>query len=263
MRKTFILTLGLILLGAPAAFATISIDNSGAPGTVFQQTFSSPCVIGDSSCKQPTINESKNNFDYTQFSTTPDVTWNGKTTALTTSFTPSTGTYDLTSPVPFNGNVINTQTKGKFIDDNGPYIVSTGIGVGGEDTIPSKFTIAIDMNYAKNPETLVFFKTWLSADGGTTWAVNTNYSYIPGTAFTLAAGNNGNGFSDAILTGFDLSAFSGQQVFFEVKWSGDADGMEQFFIVPSGTAAAVPEPISLLLLGTGLIGLVAVRRFKK
>ncbi len=188
MKKTFLLAIGLMLLGAPAAFAAITIDQSGAPGTVFQQTLDNPCVIGDSSCKQPTVGATANHFDYTQFTSTPDTSWNGNTTTGTFSSTP--GKYDLTSPVPFNSAGIAT-TTGSFIDDNGPYLAGSAVGFAigtgqttGSDTIPSSFTIGIDENFASNTENLIAFKTWMSNDfiqtptGGTgTWTLDTTNSF--------------------------------------------------------------------------------------
>ena len=64
VKKTLSFALGLILLGAPGAFATIALDSSGGPGTIFQQTVNSPCVIGDASCQQPSVDALQ--FDYTQ-----------------------------------------------------------------------------------------------------------------------------------------------------------------------------------------------------
>jgi len=69
--------------------------------------------------------------------------------------------------------------------------------------------------------------------------------------------NNGNGFSDALLTGFSLQANSYYR--FEARVNNDTDGMEQFFIVPANTPA-VPEPVSSVLIGTGLAGVFFLRR---
>ncbi len=286
MKKTFLVAIGLVLLAAPGAFAAITLDQSGAPGTVFQQTFDNPCVIGDSSCKQPTVGATSNHFDYTQFSTTPDTSWNGNTTSGSFSSTP--GKYDVTSPVPFNSAGIAT-TTGAFIDDNGPYLAGSAVGFAtgagqtvGSDTIPSSFRIGLDENFSNNTEHLIAFRTFVSTDfvqtltGGTgTWTLDAANSFQPASPVNLVGLNNGNGFSDAILQGFNLTP--GNFYFFEavygLQFSGtgprpagaDTDGMEEFFLIPLTSVAVVPEPGVLLLLGSSLFGLgiVVRRRIKK
>ena len=121
--------------------------------------------------------------------------------------------------------------------------------------------------------------TWKSTDfvqtptGGTgTWSIDTanslgrdsgDASQIP-TLISETSGHNGNGYSDALLTGFQLA--DGTFYFFEVTYGlqvdsrnqlgsgSDGDGMEEFFIIPIGTPS-VPEPGTLLLLAAGLFGL--------
>ncbi len=269
----FSLIAGLIVIGPPVASASIVLDVSGS--TVFQQSFNSPCVIGDESCKQPTISVG-NNFDYTAFSTAPDVTWNGSTTSPSVT-TNTIGFYNVTSPVPFlsTGGKDSLFGKNTFLDDNGPYLVNTAIGASGaNDTIPNVFKIGIDVNYTDNREQLVAFITWVSTNFNPatqtgTWAIDSNNSWQIGPS--LLAKHNGNGFSDALLTGFNLT--QGNWVFFEAIYGlqvdkrsdlttgSDADGMEQFFIIPEGTPA-VPEPATMLLLGTGLLGLAGIARKK-
>jgi hypothetical protein len=82
----------------------------------------------------------------------------------------------------------------------------------------------------------------------------------------------GNGVSDYVIPGLDLTGATSLQ--FEVKYGnftnedntkelGDNnDGKELFFLVKAGTTQ-VPEPMSLLLLGFGLVSLAGVRRFRK
>jgi hypothetical protein len=59
--------------------------------------------------------------------------------------------------------------------------------------------------------------------------------------------NNGNGFSDALITGFDLTAFgAADTVEFDVSYDGNTDGREEYFLI-AANAAAVPEPTTLLV----------------
>lgn len=281
-----LLKFSLILVGfwvagtLSVAFASITLESN--PADVFQQTINNPCVIGDPSCKQPTISVG-NDMDYTVFSGAPDIKWNGS--FVSPAATASIGYYDVTSPVPSlavpqfslttKNSIFGNNT---FVDDSGPYLVGTAIGaVGTIDVIPNVFTIGIDVNYTTNQEQLVGFKTWKSTDfnpatGTGTWTVDAANSWQIGPQ--LLAQHNGNGYSDALLKGFNLTL--GNYVFFEAIYGfevasnnarttgSDGDGMEEFFIIPQG-APTVPEPATMLLLGSGLLGLAgfARRRFKK
>ncbi len=226
------------------AFATITPVNSGPNDlNVYQQTTNAPCVIGNTSCSNGTFIDS-------EFSGTPGGTGN---------FT----TYDLLSP---------------------GYVVGSGSGVVPTNTIPSSFIIAIDENIAKGAgnEFLVFFKTWYcttaptvslpkNGAGGSTavgppstgatvngyggCTLSADNSYVPGSPYMIPNLNNGNGFSDMILTGFSIPVGT-HYVVFEASVSNDTDGMEQFFLVPIGTPV-VPEPASMALLGSGLLSVAA------
>jgi hypothetical protein len=232
-----VLLLALAVMLAPmTASAAISFVTSDVSTlTVFQQTLNNPCVIGDQSCKEPA------NMDYTAVSGTPGGN-NGSS-------------YDLFSPV---------------------YQAHTGgvVGVAGPtpDLIPTSFTIGVDQNIAAgaNPpnEYLVAFRTYLCTgfsatnQGGTT-NPGTGCAPDPGNTYTGAPTaipnqHNGNGFSDILLTGFSL--VSGSYYVFEAVISNDSDGMEEFFIIPSGSPAVTPEPASILMLGTTLIGIGAITR---
>jgi hypothetical protein len=216
LRTTLLAILVGVSLGIPAS-AAISFDGSGT--TVFQQTANSPCVIGNNSCNQPT-----------GFDSFEDANGAG-----------GGGTYNFFSPVY---QAISPFTAPGSFDGN---------------KIPTSFTIGIDENIAagKGPETLIFFRTLLCTDAaGSSCSVVDAISYQPLSPTTIPNINNGNGFSDALLTGFVLNPNSYYE--FEASVGNDTDGMEQFFIIPENTPP-VPEPVTSALIGTGLVALFLLR----
>jgi hypothetical protein len=146
-------------------------------------------------------------------------------------------------------------------------VYQAGAGVLGNtgttpDIIPTAFNIGIDVNFATGQglEQIVSFKTFICGAGSTSSncvnpTLDAANSY-QGPTLGLAQ-HNGNGFSDALLNGFTLIA--GVFYEFQATWLNDTDGMEEFFIVPGGTAT-VPEPATLMLLGSGLLAAGAFAR---
>jgi hypothetical protein len=126
------------------------------------------------------------------------------------------------------------------------------------DAVGTNFLVGIDVNQAQHlSPILTYFAEFINgvqvAHFGTDGAT---------TGSTLILTNNGNGYADAILTGF-VAPQAGDTVVFKLTYVGANDGTEEFFLInTSSPPPVVPEPSSLVMLGTGLIGAATAVRKK-
>jgi len=110
------------------------------------------------------------------------------------------------------------------------------------------FSIGIDVNDTGTPQTLEAFALL----NLTQHTVLAQYSLLQPGGALIPSINNGTGFPDYTLSGFDINIGSdiqlGDQLIFYARISGANDGPDSFFLVPQ----AVPGPV----VGAGIPGLV-------
>jgi hypothetical protein len=127
--------------------------------------------------------------------------------------------------------------------------------------------LGLDINEASGngpgtgPQTLLAFEMYI--DG----VLTDSYT---GSTGNVPAGNNGNGYADYLLSGF--STFDGgEEITFRFVFDDANDGTENVFLITGpactvdcepGPNTPVPEPASMVLLGTGLLVAVRARRRK-
>jgi hypothetical protein len=119
----------------------------------------------------------------------------------------------------------------------------------------SVFDIGIDVATTPNSpptEALDYFRVFVAG--------NLEFEYAGPTA-TIIDNNPGNGFSDAQLSQIDLSNFAaGSIVSFTTSFGPRTDGPDSFFLIARNGSTNVPEPLTLALIGSGLVGIGLMSR---
>jgi hypothetical protein len=184
-----------------------------------------PCLIcGENQPQQPT------GFGYNQFGNTGNE---------------STVSFFSTAVVPSGPG------SGLAIDQIGTgYTLGTGSVFLAALAGNLSFSVGIDVNDTSTPQTLESF--WML--NLTTHTVLAVFSPDPTTGTLIPDVNNGTGFPDMTLTGFNITPgeiSAGDSIIFYARITGANDGPDSFFLVPQ--AVAVPGPI----VGAGIPGLLA------
>lgn len=245
MKRVLLATAAVLALATSAAQADVVLGGvtfagDGTPLTLSavvpggNQPLNIQCVIcGDNQPQQsPT-------FGYTDFQNS------GNTSSILEFSTNVSGGGNPGS------NTIGIPYAGTFLRN---YLISVG-----DPTL--NFSIGIDLNDNNTPQTLNSFYL-LNLTTHTVLEAFTTPTALPNQ-------NNGTGFPDYTLTGFDITiggdVHAGDNLIFFASMSNLSDGPDSFFLVP----AAVPGPIvgaglpGLIALFGGAGGMIGLNRFRK
>jgi hypothetical protein len=225
IKKLAILFGAVALLALPTGLYAIPLTLSGpiASNTLGPQSTSNPCIIAGTQCSQPA------NFGFNNFTSSGNI-----------------DSYNMYSTTP-TANVADG-VKGT------PYTVAQLTSLGS-----TSFVIAIDVNTTQAAgETLQLFEVLQCTTAACT-TTTVLYNFV-GPANIGNVNNNGNGFGDYSLSTVSLAGLAPTDlILFHAVWNNASDGAESFFLVPTA-APPVPEPLTLVLLGTGLTLLVPARQ---
>jgi hypothetical protein len=125
--------------------------------------------------------------------------------------------------------------------------------------VGNSIVMGFDVNDTSVTQTLSLFTMLING------SVVDTYTGAPTLVPPTTGGGNGNGYADYTFTGFtDLTPYATTDtVQFHAVMPLVNDGREQFFLISGsggGGGQAVPEPVSFLLAGSGLIGIYFLRR---
>ncbi len=121
------------------------------------------------------------------------------------------------------------------------------------------FMIGVDINQTVDTQTLMEFDMYVNGN------LVDQYFADPATLVPpTVGGGNGNGYADYLLTNFtSLAGYSDTDtVQFYVNMPLVNDGREEFFLISQPAPPPIPEPSTLALFGSGLIGAAGVLRRK-